>query len=103
MHKVRHETCCGFFSVLGNRARMAIIEELDKGDKNVSHLCKALGLEQSLVSHALRRLVRCQFVSVKRKGKERVYSLNKKTVKPALAIAREHEKHCVHAKKCCDK
>jgi len=47
-------------------------------EKIVTEISKELKVEQSKISHALSNLKSCRIVEVKRKGKERIYFLNKK-------------------------
>ena len=89
-----------FLSTLSNKTRLAIILELNGGSKNVTQLTEGLGVHQTTISHSLRRLLDCGFVFVKRNGKERVYDLNKKTIKPLLGLMNSHvEQYC--RKGCC--
>ena len=81
-----------FFETLGNKRRLAIIDILRKGSKNVSQIIKQTGFEQSSVSHNLRRLERCGFVTVKKQGKERYYTLNQETIKPLIKLIDKHTK-----------
>lgn len=81
-----------FFTNLANPLRIKIVSSLKEKEKNVSELVKVLGVEQSKVSHALASLRHCNIVVVKQKGKERIYSLNKKTILPILKIIDKHSK-----------
>lgn len=84
-----------FFRTLANQGRLEIINLLRKGPKNVSQICSELGVNQTTTSHNLRRLETCGFVFVEQKGKERSYSLNKKTIKPLMKLIDEHmEEYC---------
>jgi DNA-binding transcriptional ArsR family regulator len=95
------ETCYLFFSTLSNPTRLAILELLRDGPRNVTEISKALNQEQSMISHNLRPLVRCGFVFVERKWKERVYSLNKETMEQVFKIFSRHaEKYCPTKGKC---
>ncbi len=86
-----------FFEALSNYTRMAIIHALRRGDKTVSELSRELGFEQSRVSHGLRCLTFCGFVSSRRDGRNRVYSLNRGTVEPILRAAEVHiGRHAQH-------
>lgn len=90
-----------FFRTLANVHRLKIINLLRQGDKTVTEICKALNFNQTTVSHNLARLKTCQFVFVKKNGKERIYSLNEKTIKPLMDIIDQHtENYC---KDCLDK
>jgi DNA-binding transcriptional ArsR family regulator len=87
--------CHRFFSTIANPTRLAALEHLRRGPLNVSQLAEALKQEQSMVSHNLRPLVACSFVEVKRRGKERVYTLNGETVEALFSIVEGHaRKYC---------
>ena len=79
-----------FLRTICNRTRLAIIQSLREGPKNVTQLTDALGIHQTSVSHGLKRLLVCGFVFVERNGKERVYSLNKETIKPLIILMEDH-------------
>jgi len=81
-----------FFTNLANPLRIKIISSLKEKEKNVTELSKELKVEQSKLSHALRLLRHCNIVDVKQKGKQRIYSLNKKTIVPILKIIDKHSK-----------
>ena len=85
-----------FFKTLGNETRINILLCLERdGECSVSRIVKALDVDQSTVSHNLKRLEKCSFVEVRPSGKERLYSLNKKTIKPLFAIIEKHsQKYC---------
>lgn len=84
-----------FFGTLANNQRLEIINLLRKGQKNVTQICKELGFNQTTVSHHLAILKKCSFVFVEKNGKERVYSLNKKTIKPLMELIDNHtEEFC---------
>jgi DNA-binding transcriptional ArsR family regulator len=88
-----------FFGNLSNPLKIDVISALKKKNMSVSELIQELRVEQSKLSHALASLRRCHIVEVKRKGKKRIYSLNKKTILPILKILDKHEKK--YCKKCC--
>ena len=70
------DLCYGFFSTLANPTRLAILEKLRGNPMNVTSLAEAIGQEQSMISHNLKTLERCNLVHSERKGKEKVYSIN---------------------------
>ena len=87
-----------FFSKLANPLKVEIISALKQKPYTVKLLSKKLKIEQSKLSHALISLRCCRIVHVKKKGKERLYSLNKQTIIPILKLIDKHEKkYC----KCC--
>ncbi len=95
------ETCYMFFSTLASPTRLAILELLRNGRKNVTEIAEALRQEQSMVSHNLRTLERCRFVFSERKKKKRFYTLNKETMDPLFKIFDYHaEKYCPAGGKC---
>lgn len=82
-----------FFATLGNENRLAIVHFLAKnGPQNVSQIVKGTKLEQTAVSHNLKRLLSCQFVHLRPNGKERVYFLNEETIRPLLTLIDKHVK-----------
>lgn len=91
-----------FFETLANEKRFAIIQFLVDRSATMSDVVTELGFEQSIVSRHLRRLERCGFVSVERRGKERVYTLNKETIEPLMQLMEKHiTTYC--AAQCCDR
>jgi len=85
-----------FFGTLTSKIRLDIINLLRKGPKTVSDILEEVKLEQSVVSHNLRRLKKCGFVDVKKKGKFREYHLNKRTIRPLMeTIDRHMAEHCM--------
>lgn len=96
---MRYASFDHFFTILGNKQRMRVLQFLaEEGPKSVSAIAKALGIEQSAVSHGLRLLLRCHFVTVKREGKARIYAINKDTVEPLLKQINRHVRtYCVAA------
>ena len=84
-----------FFGTLANNQRLEIINLLRKGSKNVTQICKELKFNQTTVSHNLAVLKKCSFIFSVKNGKERVYSLNKKTIKPLMELIDNHtEEFC---------
>ena len=79
-----------FFQNLANPVKTQIIEELKNNPMSVGELSEKTGIEQSKLSHALTNLRFCNLVDVKQKGKQRIYSLNKKTIVPILKIIDSH-------------
>ncbi len=99
--KVNEEEIYGaykiFFGTLVSESRLKIINLLREGEKNVSEITKKLKMDQTAVSHDLKRLKQCGFVEVKIKGKYRYYSLNKKTIIPLMDLIDKHmSQFCVH-------
>jgi DNA-binding transcriptional ArsR family regulator len=95
MKKNLSETCYQFFSTLANPTRLAILELLRDGPKNVTDISEALKQEQSMISHNLKPLERCKFIFSERQQKTRIYSLNKETMEQLFKTFSFHaEKYC---------
>ena len=74
------------FSLLSDPTRLGILAQLAKGPKNVTALCKVLGLKQPTVSHHLGLLRMGRLVVGTRQGKAVLYTTDKTNLK-ALASA----------------
>ncbi|MEI8364314.1 MAG: metalloregulator ArsR/SmtB family transcription factor [archaeon] len=80
-----------FFNVISNKTRWEIINALNLKNMCVNDISQETKIEQSKVSHSLKVLSDCNVVFSKRSGKQMIYSLNKKTIKPILKILNEHQ------------
>ena len=89
-----------FFRNLANPLKINLISALMDKESSVGELTYDLGVEQSKVSHALALLKKCNIVKSKQKGKERIYSLNKRTIVPMLKLIDEHSKSFCNCKEC---
>lgn len=84
-----------FFDTLSNRTRIRIIDFLQcNGPTRVTNIAKQMRLNQTTVSHNLRRLERCGFVVAERNGKERVYSINPEAKRLLGLLERHTERFC---------
>ncbi|MBS3083437.1 winged helix-turn-helix transcriptional regulator [Candidatus Pacearchaeota archaeon] len=94
------DKCHLFFETLGTKLKVDIIIKLKEKPFSVNRLSKQLKQERSKVSHALKSLLECGFVKVKKKDRERVYSLNTETIIPLLNLVEKHVKrYCRICKK----
>ena len=84
------ETYKFFFGTLANINRLQIINVLREKDRSVTEICNETGFNQTTTSHNLKRLLKCGFIKVEKKGKKRIYSLNKKTTQPLMKIIDTH-------------
>lgn len=80
-----------FFKNLANPLKTKIISSLEDKPKSVSELVDDIKVEQSKLSHALANLKACNIVISTQEGKQRIYSLNKKTIIPILKIIDQHK------------
>ena len=90
-----------FFRAFSNKTRFEIIKLLREREKSVLEITDTLGFEQSRVSHNLKCLVDCGFVTSRPNGKKRIYSINQDVIVPMLTLIDKHiEKYENHLKKC---
>jgi ArsR family transcriptional regulator len=68
-------SCASKLKVLSDPTRLAVLETLMSGPKNVGELMEQLDVEQSLLSHHLAVLRDTGLVEATRKGKAMVYQL----------------------------
>lgn len=84
------DICYGFFSTLANPTRIAILERLQDGPMNVSGLATFLEQEQSMISHNLKLLERCNFITSEKRGKEKYVSVNGNLVSELFSLVETH-------------
>jgi len=90
-----------FFKTLSNKTRFEIIRILKDGPKCVKEICDRLKFEQSRISHNLKRLESCGFVTCKHKGKQRIYSIDAEYILPIInSIERFIKKYDKRLKVC---
>lgn len=94
MLTVAHKQC---FKTIGNSRRMEILFLLLDMPMTVNELSKKMNLEQSVVSHHLKHLKGCAYVKASIQGKQRLYTVNKKTVEPLFTLINKHvDEYCSH-------
>jgi len=90
-----------FFKTLSNKTRFEIIRILKDGPKSVKEICEKSNFEQSRISHNLKRLEGCGFVTCKCKGKQRIYSIDAEYILPIMnSIQRYIDKYDKRLKVC---
>lgn len=65
-------------------------------------ISEELEQEQSMVSHNLKPLERCGLVLIERRGREKVYSLNRKTVETIFRAVEHHAENFCPVKGRCE-
>lgn len=86
-----------FFGTLVSEPRLKIINLLKKKSLTVSKIIDELKMDQTAVSHNLKRLRECGFVISEVDGKFRRYKLNDTTIRPLMEIIEKHMKgNCIH-------
>lgn len=101
MENFSNEAYYLFFSALANRTRLAIIDVLKEGPKNISGVSDALEQDESAVAYNLKRLENYAIVCSEGSGKEKLYSLNREIVEPLSELLAFHtNKYCPGLKNC---
>src|SRR5208337_228182 len=101
MENFSNEAYYLFFSTLSNRTRLAIIDVLKEGPKNISGISKALEQDETTVAYNLNRLEHSALLRSAGSGKEKLYSLNMEIVEPLSELLAFHtSKYCPSLKNC---
>jgi len=87
---MKQKSYSNFFINFANETKLAIILALRDGALSVGEIVAKVGEEQSTISHNLKKMADCHILNVEKRGKERIYSLNKETVGGLLKIAEKH-------------
>lgn len=81
------------FKLLGDQTRFMILYLLETKEWHVNAIAEALEMEQSAVSHQLRKLKEAKLVKSRRVGKNMLYSQEDSHVYDILHLAVEHAAH----------
>lgn len=76
------------FKALGNPARVRVLEILSGGERSVSELQPAVGIESSHLSQQLAVLRRAGLVTTRKEGSTVVYTIKDPLVIELLAVAK---------------
>lgn len=85
--ELRNDLTSRFFQVLADATRLRIVELLLDGEKNVSELVDALGMQQGRVSSHLSCLRWCGFIGTRREGKYVYYRVTDPRVRDLMRLA----------------
>jgi DNA-binding transcriptional ArsR family regulator len=80
------------FTAIAEPGRRRILELLGEGERPVNDLVKTLGWAQPQVSKRLGALRQAGLVSVRRRGRQRMYSINADELKPVHDWVSEFER-----------
>lgn len=78
----RLPTTADAYNAIAEPRRRKILRVLAEGEKSVGELVEVLELNQPQLSKHLRVLKEVNLVSMRKEGKQRIYSLNADTLKP---------------------
>ena len=87
----RAATTADAFNAIAEPRRRQILDVLAEGERPVNDLVRRLGLSQPLVSKHLRVLRKVGAVDVRPHGRERLYRLNGRALKPIHDWVKEYE------------
>ena len=89
------------FTTLANRTRLAIIDTLKEGPKNVPDISRALDQDEAIIGYNIKPLLKCAIVLSQGSGKEKTYCLNKEFIVELSELLEFHVgKHCPKLKEC---
>jgi DNA-binding transcriptional ArsR family regulator len=88
----RAATTTDAFNAVAEPRRRAILRVLSGGERPVNDLVSELGLAQSQVSKHLRVLREVGAVEVRDEGRQRLYRLNARVLKPIYDWVKEYER-----------
>jgi ArsR family transcriptional regulator, nickel/cobalt-responsive transcriptional repressor len=101
MKKGLTQICYKFFTNLANPTRLAAIEQLINQPMSVTELAERLGQEQSMISHNIKPLLKCNILTSHREGKKHILAVNLETIAPIFDAIENHAmKFCPTAGKC---
>lgn len=78
------------FKSFGDTTRMKILYALSVSDLCVCAIAELLGMEQSAISHQLKKLRQAKLVSSRREGKTVYYALDDDHVRDLVAVGFAH-------------
>lgn len=87
------EAATKIFKLIGDPTRFLILHVLENRELNVNAIAEELDLEQSAVSHQLKKLREAKLVKSRRSGKNILYSQDDQHVYEILHLAVEHAEH----------
>ncbi len=88
----RAATTADVFNAVAEPRRREILDVLSEGERPVNDLVRMLGLGQPQVSKHLRVLREVGAVEVRDEGRQRLYSLNGRALKPIHDWVRRYER-----------
>lgn len=89
MNQPVHRFKAEFFKVLSHPARLAILDHLRNGEKNVNELQTLLEADQSTISQQLARLRNGNLVDTRKDGTSVYYSVRDPMIFQLMDVARE--------------
>lgn len=89
MNQLVHQFKANFFKTLSHPARLAILDLLRDGEKNVNELTELLEADQSTISQQLARLRNGNLVNSRKEGTSVYYSVHDPMIFQLMDVAKE--------------
>ncbi|EEZ92837.1 MAG: transcriptional regulator, ArsR family [Candidatus Parvarchaeum acidiphilum ARMAN-4] len=89
-----------FFEAFSNKNRFEILMQLRNKELCAGELQQKLKIEQTNLSHDLKCLLNCRFISVRKDGRKRIYRINNETKELVDEVANHIKNYEVYLKKC---
>lgn len=89
-----------FFEAFSNKNRFEILMQLRNKELCAGELQQKLKIEQTNLSHDLKCLLNCRFISVRKDGRKRIYEINNETKELVDEVANHIKNYEVYLKKC---
>jgi DNA-binding transcriptional ArsR family regulator len=90
MHNIRINAMHQLFRSLANKNRLVMLENLMETDLTVSEIAELLDMSHSNTSHNLSALRKSGLVSMKKQGKYKTVSVNRKIVDALFKVVKDH-------------
>lgn len=81
---------CNLLKILGDHQEIKIVLALAEGEMCVYHIVKAVGSNQSAVSHQLRILRENKVIKARREGQNIIYSLDDEHIMQIVNLVKIH-------------
>jgi len=96
MERIQHQALADLLKALGEFNRLSLVYELCQCDKprNAMCLCECCSVDASVASRHLKILAEQGVVQIKKKGRERIYSLNRSEVANQLRSLADQIEGC---------
>lgn len=89
-----------FFDAFANRNRFNILMQLRDKELCAGELQQKLKVGQTNLSHDLKCLINCKFISVRKDGRKRIYRINNETKELVDEVANHVKNYESYLKKC---
>ena len=89
-----------FFDAFANKSRFNILMELRDKELCAGEIQKKLKVEQTKLSHDLKCLLNCKFISVRKAGRNRIYRINDETKELVDEVSDHVKNYEIYLEKC---